>query len=221
MANKHRASHATKVFSATAKVALLFVLIVLSPKLWAAKFNDNSFGLLVGQSFLTSAVKTASDKIDINDSDTLSGFSYVRHIDSEIAVQLDYLNYGTVKLSGPAGEQFFTQDGQRVDLGNNASFQVSTKSVAVSAQFRSWLNWNWGAQISLGVQHWTREVKYQNLINAPNWSETGSSNAAIWSFGLVSAMSDFQMALLLGSSHFGDAAIMHSQQVMLDLSYGF
>jgi len=215
------ASRDSQAFLLPARLALTLVLLLLSANLWAANFNDNSIGVIVGQSYLTSGVKTASDKIDINDSDTLSGFSYVRRIDSEVAFQFDYIDYGTVKLSGPAGEQFFTQNGQRVDLGNNALFQVSTRGMAVSAQFRSWLNWKWGAQISLGAQHWTREVKTRNLLNAPAWAELSDGNAALWSFGMVYALSDFQMTFLLGSSHFGDDAIMHSQQVLLDLSYGF
>lgn len=217
----HHAGRDSKAFLLPARLTLILVLSLLSANSWAANFNNNSIGVVAGQAFLTSGVKSASALVDINDSAPLSGFSYVRHIDSEIAVQLDYINFGTVKLTGPENEDFVTQGGQTVNLGPNALFQVSTQAVALSAQFRSWLNWNWCAQISLGAQRWTREVKTLNLVNAPYWSEKASGNAAIWSFGLVRAMSDFQMSLLLGSSHFGDDAIMHSNQLMLGLSYGF
>jgi len=187
----------------------------------AANFSDNALSLLVGRSFLTSAVKSVSDKIEINESDTLAGLQYVRHFNSETALQVDYLSFGTVTLTGPALEQFFTQNNQRVDLANDALFKVSTQSLALSAQFRSWFSWSWAAQISLGLQHWQRRVEYRNLINNPSWPENKAGNSVIWSLGMVHAISNFEMSLNLGSAHFGDDAIMHSQQLVFSVGYGF
>jgi len=200
---------------------LTLLCLSIQQAVFAANFNSNSVAVLVGKSFLTSAVKTVSDNIDINESDTLTGIQYVRHINSETALQIDLFNFGTVALSGNAPEQFFTQDDQRVDLANGAVFNVKTQSVAISAQFRSWINWQWAAQISLGAQRWQRKVDYRQLINSPNWPENKAGNSAIWSFGLVYAISNMQMSLLLGSAHFGDDAIKHSQQVIYTLGYGF
>lgn len=210
-----------RIMATTAIAVVLSVLISLPAALMAATFNHNSIGLVVGKSFLTSAVKTVSDQVDINESDLMSGFQYVRHFNSESALQIDVLNFGSVELSGQETKQFTTQDDQLVILGKDAAFKVSTQSVALSAQFRSWFSWRWAAQISLGAQRWQRKVEYRNLINNPSWPETKAGTSAIWSFGLVYALSDVQMSLLLGSAHFGDDAIMHSQQVMYAINYGF
>jgi len=196
-------------------------MTMVHPVAMAAKYNDNSIAVLTGASFLTSGVKTVSDNIEINEIDRLSGFEYSRHFNSETAVTLSYVNFGTVTLNGPADEQFFTQDNQRVDLGEDAEFKVSTRGVALAGQFRSWFSNSWAAQISLGIQHWRRQVEYRNLDNNPQWPAFNSGHSAIWSLGLVAALSNWQMSFALGSAHFGDSGIMHSQQASLAVAYGF
>ena len=210
-----------RVLARMATSVALIMLVNLPVTVMAATFNHNSIGLVVGKAFLTSAVKKASDGVDINESDTMSGFQYVRHFNSESALQIDVLNFGSVELSGLKDKQFTTQDGQNVTLGSDAAFKVSTQSVALSAQFRSWFSWRWAAQVSLGAQRWQRKVEYRNLIDNPAWPENKAGTSAIWSFGLVYALSDVQMSLLLGSAHFGDDAIMHSQHVIYSINYGF
>jgi len=203
---------------------MLFLLIVnlsLVPCASAANFNRNAIGITTGVSYLSSAVDTTSANVDVNSSDKLTGLQFLRYFNSENALEIGFFNYGTVELTGASGEQFFTQDNQRVDLANDALFRVNTRGVAVSGLFRNWLSYRWAAQVSLGLQHWRRDVEYRNLINNPQWPQKKISNSILWSLGMVFALGDLQTTFSMGSAHFGDDAIMHSQLLRLSLDYGF
>lgn len=201
-------------------------LIVLSAMIqanvaYSANFNHNAIGVGTGQSYLSSTVVTVSDNISINDADRFSSVQYLRHLNREVAVEFAAMNFGTVRLTGPAGEQFFIDDGQRVDLSDNALFQVSTKSFAVSGVFRTWMTRNFAAAVRLGAHRWQRTVEYQNLINSPNWTEKDTGVGLLWSLGMVYAVSNLQFELRVGSAHIGNDAIKHSQHGVFSINYGF
>lgn len=208
-------------------ITIISLLCCLLPSICqAVVYNDHYIGFSAGSSYFKTGVTSVSDDIEYDRQDIGLALQYRKSISNEMAIEISYMDFGEVKLSGPAGQQFFFRDNTRVDFGPDALLRISAQSLGVSGFFRAWLSNSFAAGVRVGYHFWSSTLEQRGLTlrdstEAPDWSDSDSGADLFWSLGFYYGLDSLEFGLRAETVRFDGEVLEQSDRILFSLDYGF